>query len=139
MEHKKRTRKDKFQHTPAKIKTRNNAGFSVSWLPGTIVALLGFFIYSNTLSHNFTLDDYSVILENRLTKQGFSAIPEIFKTSYRYGYYFTDDNLYRPLVKAMFAAEWGMSPGSATPGHWVNVLLYAFAEFILCGALHRLT
>jgi len=139
MERKKLTRKEKFQNVPASVKNAPLASSSGTWLPGLIIAILGFLIYSNTLNHNFTLDDYSVILENRITKQGFSAIPEIFKTSYRSGYYFTDDNLYRPVVKAMFAAEWGISPGSAKAGHWMNVLLYSFTGFILFQALLRLT
>ncbi len=141
MQKKKPTRKDKFNSEPNPI-TRSSqqttSSFS-SLLPGLIIALLGFLLYSNTLGHYFTLDDYSVILENRLTKQGLSAIPEIFKTSYRYGYYFTDDNLYRPLVKSMFAIEWEMAPNSAAPGHWINVLLYAFTGFILFHSLLRIS
>ncbi|MBL0342615.1 MAG: hypothetical protein IPP71_17995 [Bacteroidetes bacterium] len=110
MEKKKLTRKDKFTNEPlTKLKEKSSAPIA-SWIPGLIIAILGFILYSNTLNHSFTLDDYSVILENRLTKQGPSAIPEIFKTSYRYGYYFTDDNLYRPIVKAMYAIEWGWHP-----------------------------
>lgn len=140
MQKKKPTRKDKFNNdpTPSSRAPKKVASHS-SLIPGLIIAVLGFLLYSNTLGHYFTLDDYSVILENRLTKQGFSAIPEIFKTSYRFGYYFTDDNLYRPLVKSMFAIEWGVAPNSAAPGHWMNVLLYAFTGFILLHSLLRIS
>jgi len=140
MQKKKPTRKDKFSSDPIPTSRapKTTASYS-SLIPGLIIAVLGFILYSNTLGHHFTLDDYSVILENRLTKQGISAIPEIFKTSYRYGYYFTDDNLYRPLVKSMFAIEWWMAPNSATPGHWINVLLYAFTGFILFQSLLRIS
>lgn len=110
-----------------------------SWLPAFIVAIAGFLLYSNTLNHGYTLDDYSVILENRLTKQGTEAIPEIFKTSYRYGYFFTDDNLYRPLSKAMFAIEWEMSPENPFPGHLINVILFAVTGFILYGLMMKIS
>lgn len=106
---------------------------------GLIVALTGFLLYANTLSYEFALDDYSVILENRVTRQGISAIPEIFTTSYRYGYYFTDDMLYRPLTKAMFALEWSMSSNSPSPGHLMNVLLFALTGWVLFRFLVRLT
>ena len=139
MEKKKPTRKDKFKNEPAaQIKAKGSNSVSLL-IPGLIIFLLGFILYSNTLNHQFTLDDYSVILENRLTKQGASAIPEIFKTSYRYGYYFTDDNLYRPIVKSMFALEWGMAPQNATPGHWMNVLLFACTGLILFLSLFRIS
>jgi tetratricopeptide (TPR) repeat protein len=111
----------------------------IPWKPGILVALLGFLVYANTLSHHFVLDDYSVILENRLTRQGMDAFPEILTTSYRFGYYFTDDDLYRPLVKAMFAIEWAISPENAAPGHWINVLLYALTGCVLFRLLFRLT
>ena len=137
-EKKKLTRKDKFTAAPKKTTASTNT-YTFTWIPGLIIALLGFILYSNTLDHKYTLDDYSVILENRLTKQGSSAIPEIFKTSYRYGYHFTTDNLYRPIVKAMYAAEWGKWPNNAGPGHFINVLLYAFTGFILYMSLFRIS
>lgn len=135
---KKLTRKDKFTAV-AKKPAAATVHKTNTWVPGLIIAVLGFILYSNTLDHKYTLDDYSVILENRLTKQGASAIPEIFKTSYRYGYHFTTDNLYRPVVKAMYAAEWGKWPNNAGPGHFINVLLYAFTGFILYMSLFRIS
>ncbi|MDQ3051231.1 MAG: tetratricopeptide repeat protein [Bacteroidota bacterium] len=139
MEKKKLTRKDKFnQPTPAKSTITATRKLNYL-LPAFILTLLAVVLYGNTLNHDFVLDDYSVILENRLTKQGVSAIPEIFKTSYRYGYYFTDDNLYRPLVKAMYAIEWSLSPGDAFPGHLMNVFFYALTGWVLFFGLIRIT
>jgi len=139
MEKKKLTRKDKFNKpgTP-KIVSAEKERMNFM-LPGFILALLAVVLYGNTFGHYFALDDYSVILENRVTKQGISAIPEIFKTSYRYGYYFTSDNLYRPLVKSMFAFEWSLSPGSAFPGHLMNVLFYAISGLTVFIGLKRIT
>lgn len=138
MEKKKLTRKEKFS-VPREPKPNHYKVRNTFWLPALILAAIAAALYINTLGHEFTLDDYSVILENRVTKQGFSAIPEILKTSYRFGYYFTSDNLYRPLVKAMFAAEWGMSPNNAFPGHVMNVLFYAITAIVIFGTLRQMT
>ena len=97
------------------------------WLP----AILGFIVYANTLGHGFALDDYAAILENTSTQRGLAAIGEIFRTSYRYGYILISDELYRPLPKAIFAACWDFFPNSATPGHWLNVLLFSFTCYVL--------
>lgn len=93
------------------------------------IALCGFIIYSNTLNHDYVLDDFSVIAENKITMKGSSAIGEIFKTGYREGNYTAEDNLYRPLTKAMFAVEYDLSGGKPGLMHWINVILYG----LLCG------
>ncbi len=137
MQRKKPTRKEKItQGTPSKEQIQVKSG-TIPWIPGLVVALFGFLLYANTINHQFALDDYSLILENRLTRQGTEAIAEIFKTSYRYGYYFTDDDLYRPLVKAMYAIEWELAPENPFPGHLINVLLYALTGLILFRVLMR--
>ena len=109
----------------------------LKWMLGIFVALTGFLLYVNTVNYDYTLDDYSVIKENRLTRQGWDAFPQIFKTPYRYGYYFTQDELYRPIPKAMFAIEWALSPDKASLGHWVNVLLYALTGLLLFFTLSK--
>ena len=102
-----------------------------------IVAAFGFISYANTLNHGFALDDYSLIIENASTRKGFSGLGEIFKTSYRYGYIFASDEIYRPLSKAMFAIEWELSPGKAALGHWVNVILFSLTGYFLTLTLYR--
>jgi Flp pilus assembly protein TadD len=139
MKRKKPARNDKTTREPVQVKTILNANPTIPFLPGLIVAVTGLVLYLNTVNHGFALDDYSLILENRLTRQGAEAIPEILKTSYRFGYYFTDDNLYRPLVKAMYAMEWEMSPESPLPGHVINILLYACTGVVLFRVLMRLS
>ena len=104
-----------------------------------LLAVVSFLLYANTLGHGFVLDDYSLILENRITKMGTSAIPEIFQTGYRSGYFMKDDGLYRPLVKSMFATEWQWGGGSPVLFHWMNVLLYSLTGFVLYRMLFRLT
>ncbi len=139
MKKQKPTRKDKFQQAAGLKQQVTSLQKKPSWLPGLIIALTGFVLYVNTAGHGFTLDDYSIILENRVTRQGSEAIGEIFKTSYRHGYYFTDDNLYRPVVKAMFALEWEFSPGDATLGHIMNIVFYSLTGWFLFQLLMRIS
>ncbi len=103
-----------------------------------LVAITGFALYTNTLGHGFVLDDYSVINENRVTRQGTESIGTIFKTSYRSGYYLVNDELYRPVPKAIFATLWEMAPNNPYPGHLLNVLLYALTGFVLYFFLFRI-
>ncbi|MFH2143615.1 MAG: tetratricopeptide repeat protein, partial [Bacteroidota bacterium] len=96
-----------------------------------IVAFTGFLIYSNTLSHGYVLDDYSVIKENWVVKKGTEGISTIMETSYRYGYWNKPGTLYRPLSLVMFAIEWQLSPDNPAPGHFINILFYALSGFLL--------
>ncbi len=96
-----------------------------------ICAAFAFLLYANTLSHDYTVDDGTVISNNSITKKGISAIPEIFSSSYRAGFWQRSEGLYRPLSVAMFAVEWELAPENPAPGHWINVILYALTAFLL--------
>jgi tetratricopeptide (TPR) repeat protein len=117
--------------SPKKTEKSASEVRSVKRILGLFVAIAGFMLYSNTLNHGYVLDDFGLIKDNTQTKKGVSAIPEIFKSSYRYGMNITDYTLYRPLTKAMFAAEWDASPDNPSLSHWVNVLLFSLLCFML--------
>ena len=125
------------------IPSKKKAGGSFSiysskdFLYATVIAIVAFLLYANTLGHGYTLDDYSVIKDNNVTTQGLKGIPVILKTSYRYGYLSVNDGLYRPLSLVMFAAEWNYFPDTPQVSHLVNVLLYAFTCFLLFLLLRR--
>lgn len=104
-----------------------------------VIAFVAFLLYSNTLKHQFVLDDYSVIKENQLTKGGTSSLKDIFSNSYREGYGNNENNLYRPLTKAMFAIEWQLSPDNAHFHHLINVLMYSLVCVLLFIVLLRYT
>lgn len=106
---------------------------SVSWLYGIIIAVVAFLLYANTLSHDYALDDYSVLKDNYVTQQGASAIPTIFKTHFRYGYknWSSAGELYRPMTLSLFAIQWNISPDNASFYHFVNVLIYALSGFLI--------
>lgn len=103
-----------------------------------IVFSLSFLVYSNTFRNGYVLDDFSVIKENWVVKRGVESIPTIFKTSYRYGYWSSADDLYRPLSLVMFAIEWQLWPDNPKAGHIINVLLYALACALLFTTLRKI-
>jgi protein O-mannosyl-transferase len=102
-----------------------------SWLPALILAVAAFAIYANTLNHGYTLDDFSVIKDNYITKKGLAGIPELLTTEYRKGYWNAAGTLYRPLSLVMFAIEWSFSPDKPFLSHFINVLLYAITAIVL--------
>ncbi len=100
------------------------------WLPWSFV-LIGMLVYANTLGHLFTLDDYSVIKDNFITKRGIAGILQLLTTDYRYGYWLSAGTLYRPLSLVLFAIEWQLSPDNPFLFHLVNILLYGLTIFML--------
>ncbi len=130
--------KGKPHQGPAKGAGIQDSRAGLKRMLGLIVALVGFVLYLNTAGHEFVLDDYSLIKENRQTKRGFSAIGDILTSSYRSGYTIIDDEVYRPLSKVMFAMEWGIFGDNPAPGHWINILLYAGIGYLLFLMLCRL-
>ena len=128
----------KNSHAPS-FQKRNSSGDKKRKLTfGLVIGLLAFLLYSNTLSHDYVLDDFSAIKENNIVRQGIKAIPEIFKTSYRQGYLSVKDGLYRPLSLAMFAVEWNYFPDKPGISHFVNILLYVLTGFLLFFVLVKL-
>ncbi len=98
---------------------------------GLFFFAFGFLLYANTLGHDYTLDDFSVIKENFVTKQGFQGIPTAWKEHYRYGYWNATPSLYRPFTMMTFNIDWAFAPDKPAYAHFINVLLYALTGFIL--------
>ncbi len=109
--------------------SRINFNFE-KWLP-IIIAAFAFILYANTLTHDYVLDDETVMAKNSMVTKGIKAVPEIMVTAYRAGAQDRQENLYRPLSVAMFAVEWQLSPNQAFLGHLINVVLYALIGFLL--------
>ncbi len=105
--------------------------------PYVFLAATAFLLYANTLTHDYALDDYSAIVENRIVKKRAEAIPEIFATPYRAGYRAAAGNLYRPLPLSMFAVEHHYFGNQAAGHHVVNVLLYVLLAVLLFSLLKK--
>ncbi len=107
-------------------------------LPVIVIALLGILLYANSLQNDFAFDDYSAIKKNWVVKQGISSFPTILSTSYRYGYWESDDELYRPMPLMVFATLWQFFPDNPFPFHLLNVILYALCGIVLYKVLRKL-
>ncbi len=93
-----------------------------------MVFLFGVLLYSNTIPNRYAYDDYSVVHENRFTKQGLNGIPgHLFNDSF---YGFTGQkNLfrggrYRPLSLITFSMEYEAFGENPYFSHFINVLLF---------------
>lgn len=98
---------------------------------GFAAAALGFLLYANTLGHQYTLDDFSIIKSNWITKGGLKNLGLIFSTEYRYGSWNSVGSLYRPIPLTMFTLEWQLSPDNPFLGHLLNALFYALTGWVL--------
>ena len=102
------------------------------------LGILSFLVYSNTLNHDYVLDDFSVIKDNFVVKQGLEGIPTIFKTHYRYGYGYQTATLYRPLSLSLFALQWELAPDQASLAHLTNLIAYALLVCLIFFFLNKL-
>jgi len=91
---------------------------------------VGVLLYSNTIWHDFTLDDFGAIKENWIVKAGFKHWDLLWSTEYRYGSWASPGSLYRPLTLAMFSIEWQLMQGPMV-GHVFNILYYGLTGWVL--------
>ncbi len=103
-----------------------------------VLGLLAFFLYANSINHDYTVDDATVFKNNKYTKEGISAIPKIISSPYRAGFWSRNEGLYRPLSPVMFAIEWELAPEKPWVSHLVNVILYMITAALLYAVLRRL-
>jgi len=118
--------------------TERTKSTSILTSSSIVVGLLAFLLYSNTLGHQYALDDFPTIYGNRLTMSGLDGIPTLMKTAYWYGMDGQNDWLYRPLSMVMFAIEWEITDGEPWLGHLMNVLLYVLTSVVLLRVLSKL-
>ena len=96
-----------------------------------LLGAIAFLAYANTFKNGYAYDDMSAVTQNTIVTRGSSALPEIFSTPYRYGFYVTPNDLYRPLSLAMFAMEYQLSDGAPGIMHFMNVLIYTGCVLLL--------
>ena len=105
-------------------------------LPIGVIFLISFLVFSNTLTHDFVLDDKIVITENSYTKKGVDGIVDIFSYDSMRGFFGGERNLvqggrYRPLALAMHAVEYEIVGKNPFFFHFNNVLLYSISGVLL--------
>lgn len=105
----------------------------MKWWPEISIVVVAFGLYTNTLNHDYALDDKAIIVFNDFTQKGFSGIGDHFTHSYWYGLNKKDAGNYRPISGVSFSIEKGLFGDSPKAGHFLNVLFYA----LLCVVLYR--
>ena len=81
-----------------------------------LLGIIALAVYANTLKNDYALDDFNTIKENSIVTRGIAAIPEIFATPYRRGWFVSTNDLYRPVSLAMFATEYQLFDKSPVAG-----------------------
>jgi tetratricopeptide (TPR) repeat protein len=131
---KKQKQKKHVVAKPIKENITHSAGASSDywkrWIP-LFCAIIAGLLYLNTVNHDYVLDDEMVTFKNKIVTKGISAIPEIFTTAYREGFWDRKESLYRPLSLVMFAVEDQLAPSDPMLSHIVNILLYAFTGWLV--------
>lgn len=111
--------------------------------PYFLLACISFLLYSNTLTHQYALDDRLLITENDYTKKGISGIPEILTNDAFTGFFGQKKTLvaggrYRPLTQIMFAIEYQFFGLNPFIGHLINIILYTILVLLLFHLLRKL-
>ncbi len=80
------------------------------WTQAIVVFLVSCFIYGNTITHNYSVDDAIVITRNQFTRQGLKGMKGIWSEDTFVGFFGKQQQLvtggrYRPFSVATFALE----------------------------------
>ena len=112
-----------------KLSTNNYA----IWL---IFILITFFLYGNTINHDYALDDAIVITDNSFTTNGIKGIKDIFTHESFTGFFGKQKELvsggrYRPLSIASFAIEKELFGFNPHISHFLNIVFYALTGILI--------
>ncbi|HXH20160.1 MAG TPA: tetratricopeptide repeat protein, partial [Chitinophagales bacterium] len=107
-------------------------------LSALLIFLFAFLLYSNTLRHEFVMDDGAVIRDNVTVQKGLTGITELFRQSSVYGSTKQNYGSYRPLTLSLFAVEIELFGNNPSAFHIVHVLLYASLCVVIFYLLSKL-
>ncbi len=111
-----------------------------------LILFSSFFLYMNTFSNDYVLDDAAVINNNQFVKRGLKGISDIFKYDTFKGYIGTSGDgsdmvaggRYRPFSVATFAVENQFFPNNAFVGHFFNVFYFSILCLLLYLVLNQI-
>jgi protein O-mannosyl-transferase len=109
-----------------------------AWAWAMIMAICAIGLYSNTLSHGFTVDDDLVIVTNKMFHKDKTELSKIWSSTYLQGFSGKKDAGYRPLSQSLLAIEYDTYNGKAGGMHMRHVLYYALGIFFTFLASDRL-
>ena len=103
-----------------------------------VLAVLAFITYANTINNSYVLDDLMVVHGNTYVTKGFSAIPDLVKTPYLWGYIHLPNDTYRPLSLITLAIETQIFDINPKVNHFDNVLMFCGCVVFLFLFLYNL-
>ena len=127
--------------TPGKKLPDKKNFFSANWRQISIISLLAFGLYAQSVNFDYVLDDTILIVNNKFTQQGIKGIADIFSFDSFRGYfgpeqkYLVEGGRYRPFSIATFALEQSITGGNKAISHAINVLLYILTGILLYSVL----
>jgi tetratricopeptide (TPR) repeat protein len=140
----KQSKKDKLKKGGKKsVKTAHPLKSYPGWFSNQklhigLLFAIGFLLYANTFTHDYTLDDAIVITNNMYVEDGLSGIPGILSKDTFYGFFKEEGKAqlvaggrYRPLTLIMFAVEVQLFGQRPVVGHLFNALYYGLTVVVL--------
>lgn len=103
-----------------------------------ILVLFSFFLYANTIGHDYALDDDIYTKKNTFVQQGFSGIPDVFNKGSLVGFNGSNDSNYRPLVLFNFIVETSVFGNNPHVNHFFNIVFFCLTVFLLYRFLKKL-
>ncbi len=97
----------------------------------SIIVVLSFIAYGNTMNNGFVLDDDVVFLQNQYVQDGVSAVPKILSHGFLYGFNQRNDQSYRPIVLISFAIDKSFFGNNPRVLHLLNVLYFSLLSCLL--------
>jgi tetratricopeptide (TPR) repeat protein len=99
--------------------------------------------YLNAINNEYTLDDSIVFTSNQFVLEGISGIKDIMTHDTFSGFFGRESTAlaggrYRPLSLVTFAIEYSLFGRAPHLSHFINILLYAFAGFLLFQLLRKM-
>ncbi|MGZ5253060.1 MAG: glycosyltransferase family 39 protein [Flavitalea sp.] len=94
----------------------------------SIIFIIAFLQYANTIDHDYAWDDKLVITGNPYTVKGMEGLGEIFSNRVSV----PNKNVYRPVPQAMFAIEYDLFEQKPAASHFFSILWYA----VLCVVIY---
>jgi tetratricopeptide (TPR) repeat protein len=110
--------------------------YPVKHIWGLVIAAVAFLLYTNTIGHDYALDDSGAITGNLYVQEGLSGISKLMRVEF---WHFSNMHLgyYRPLALITFAIEHQFFHGNPHISHLVNCLIFALSGYLLFIVLNK--
>ncbi len=132
--------KSEKKKLPKSDRKKTKVAQPVSWLHIFLLIAFTFLLYSNSINHDYALDDDIVTRLNSYVQKGLSGIPDIFSHGMLKGFNNINDRFspYRPLPLMTFAVEKQFFGNNPVAHHFFNVIYYVICVTVVFLLLQKL-